>query len=219
MTEPNDIRVLVTDDQTAVREGLVLLINELPGQTAVGHAGDGNVAVELVGELRPDVVLMDVRMPRCDGIEATRRIREQYPETQVIMLTTYADDTSIVRALNAGALGFLTKSADRHQVGRAVLAAAAGQAVLDNEVQRSLLEAATQAHRAQDAQRGHGLTTREQEVLQLVADGLVNRQIARRLFVSEATVKTHINHIFAKTNSRNRADAVRYAHGHGLLPS
>ncbi len=216
MTEnPDPVTVVVADDQSAVREGLVLLLGTLPGIVVTGEAEDGEVAVEVVAAKTPQVVLMDLNMPRCDGVEATRRIRASHPQTQVVVLTTYSDDDSIIGALRAGALGYLTKDATRAEIGRAVLAAAAGQAVLDPEVQQRLLSAATRAPAAAGDQTDTDLTPRESEVLRLIAAGKSNREIARALFVSEATVKTHVNRIFAKTGSRDRAQAMRYAYDHG----
>ena len=213
------VSVIVADDQTAVREGLVLLLGTLPGIAVAGEAADGDAAVDLVAALRPRVVLMHLNMPGCDGVTATRRITADHPGTRVVVLTTYADDESIISALQAGALGYLTKDATRAEIGRAVLTAAAGQAVLDPAVQRRLLSAAARAHDATsppDVPPGEGeLTPREAEVLRLIADGRSNREIARALFVSEATVKTHVNRIFAKTGSRDRAQAIRYAYTHG----
>ncbi|WP_020663068.1 response regulator transcription factor [Amycolatopsis benzoatilytica] len=213
MTENQPLRLVIADDQSAVREGLALLVDTVPGIDVVGQAGDGDAAVELAETLLPDVVLMDLNMPRCDGVEATRRIRESHPEIQVVVLTTYADDDWIMRALQAGALGYLTKSANKHEIGRAVQAAAAGQAVLDTEVQRRLLAAASA--RPAGRPRTGVLTTREANVLQLMAAGLNNREIAEQLFVSEATVKSHINRIFAKTGSRDRVQAIQYANDAG----
>jgi DNA-binding NarL/FixJ family response regulator len=212
-TEP--VTVVVADDQSAVREGLVLLLGTLPGITVVGQAEDGEAAVETVAATRPQVVLMDLNMPRCDGVEATRRIRAEQPATQVVVLTTYSDDESIIGALQAGALGYLTKDATRAEIGRAVLAAAAGQAVLDPAVQQRLLSAAVRAPTAQPHHDPDELTPRESDVLRLIAEGKSNREIARALFVSEATVKTHVNRIFAKTGSRDRTQAIRYAYTHG----
>ncbi|MGN6174183.1 MAG: response regulator [Streptosporangiaceae bacterium] len=213
------VSVIVADDQTAVREGLVLLLGTLPGIVVAGQAADGSAAVDLVAAVHPQVVLMDLIMPGCDGVSATRRITADHPGTRVVVLTTYADDESIISALQAGALGYLTKDATRAEIGRAVLTAAAGQAVLDPGVQQRLLSAAA---RAQDTSGPPGmpsdkgeLTPREAEVLRLIADGRSNREIARALFVSEATVKTHVNRIFAKTGSRDRAQAIRYAYTHG----
>lgn len=209
------VTVVVADDQSAVREGLVLLLGTLPGITVAGQAADGDTAVRLVAELSPEVVLMDLNMPGCDGVAATQRITADHPGTRVVVLTTYADDESIIGALRAGALGYLTKDATRAEIGRAVQAAAAGQAVLDPQVQQRLLSAASRAP-ATEPEPGDGdLTPREADVLKLIAAGRSNREIARALFVSEATVKTHVNRIFAKTGSRDRAQAVRYAYAHG----
>ena len=213
------VTVIVADDQSAVREGLVLLLGTLPGIEVAGQAADGDAAVELVAAMRPQVALMDLNMPGCDGVAATRRITADHPGTRVVVLTTYADDESIIRALQAGALGYLTKDATRAEIGRAVVAAAAGQAVLDPEVQQKLLAAAARAPVTSEppggARADGELTPREAEVLQLIAAGQSNREIARTLFVSEATVKTHVNRIFAKTGSRDRAQALRYAYTHG----
>ena len=228
MTPEEPVTVVVADDQSAVREGLVLLLGTLPGITVAGEASDGNAAVELVATVQPQVVLMDLNMPGCDGVTATARITAEHPGTRVVVLTTYADDESIIGALQAGALGYLTKEATRAEIGRAVHAAAAGQAILDPGVQQRLLSAAA---RAPGGPGGPGapsapgsgasggaddeLTPREAEVLRLIAAGQSNREIARTLFVSEATVKTHVNRIFAKTGSRDRAQATRYAYTHG----
>ncbi len=209
------ITVVVADDQAAVREGLVLLLDLLDDVTVVGAAPDGEEALRLVAAHRPDVVLMDLRMPRLDGVSATARIRAEHPDTQVVVLTTYAEDADILAALGAGALGYLTKDAGRVQIAHAVRAAAAGQSVLDPQVQRRLLAAAAGGAAAGTA-APDGLTGREVEVLQLIAEGLANREIAGRLFVSEATVKSHINRVFAKTGVRDRAQAVQYAYRHGL---
>jgi DNA-binding NarL/FixJ family response regulator len=217
MTQNSEpVTVVVADDQSAVREGLVLLLGTLPGIAVIGEAEDGEAAVELVAAKHPQVVLMDLNMPRCDGVEATRRVRADHPDTRVVVLTTYSDDDSIIGALQAGALGYLTKDATRAEIGRAVLAAAAGQAVLDPEVQQRLLSAAVRGPAvAPGGQGDDDLTPREAEVLRLIAAGKSNREIARALFVSEATVKTHVNRIFAKTGSRDRTQAMRYAYTHG----
>jgi DNA-binding NarL/FixJ family response regulator len=228
MTPEEPVTVVVADDQSAVREGLVLLLGTLPGITVAGEAADGNAAVELVATVQPQVVLMDLNMPGCDGVAATARITAEHPATRVVVLTTYADDESIIGALQAGALGYLTKEATRAEIGRAVHAAAAGQAILDPGVQQRLLSAAARAPGAPGVPAAPGtpgagasagaddeLTPREAEVLRLIAAGQSNREIARTLFVSEATVKTHVNRIFAKTGSRDRAQATRYAYTHG----
>jgi DNA-binding NarL/FixJ family response regulator len=213
------IRVVVADDQTAVREGLVLLLDLLDDVEVVGAAADGEEAVRLVDKHGADVVLMDLRMPRLDGVPATRRIRAHHPKTQVVVLTTYAEDADILAALGAGALGYLTKDAGRAQIAQAIRAAAAGQAVLDPAVQQRLLAAASGGSAVFGTPTGtapDGLTPREVDVLRLIAEGLSNREIASRLFLSEATVKSHINRLFAKTGVRDRAQAVQYAYRHRL---
>ncbi|MFC0042150.1 response regulator [Actinomadura rayongensis] len=211
-------RILVVDDQTVVREGLILLLNLLPDIEVVGSAGDGERAVELVAELRPEVVLMDLRMPRVDGAEATRRIKADHPEVEVVVLTTYADDESIFAALRAGARGYLTKDAGADEIARAVAAVRGGAAQLDPAVQRRLVEAVASGERPSAAPDGlpDGLTPREAEVLRLIARGLSNAEIARDLFISEATVKSHINNLFAKAGLRDRAQAVTYAYRNGM---
>ncbi|MEW2545437.1 response regulator transcription factor [Streptomyces sp. NPDC047002] len=212
-------RLVVADDQAVVREGIVMLLGLLPGIEVVGAARDGEEAVALVAELAPDVVLMDLRMPRCDGVEATRRIRQDHPGTQVVVLTTYADDESLFAALQAGARGYLTKDAQGEEIVRAVDDVLAGQAGLAPAVQRRLLErfTAPPPRAAAPAELPDGLTAREAEVLGLVADGLSNKEIAARLHIGAATVKTHINNLFAKTGVRDRAQAVRYAYQRGLI--
>ncbi|RKE21537.1 response regulator transcription factor [Streptomyces sp. TLI_171] len=234
----DQISVVVADDQTVVREGIVMLLGLLPGITVVGSAADGEEAVRLVAEHAPDVVLMDLRMPRCDGVEATRRIRAGHPGTEVVVLTTYADDDSLFSALQAGARGFLTKDAGAEEIARAVSDVRSGAAGLSPQVQLRLLERlsgapaapvapavpAAPAPAASGSEGGpvrrpalpDGLTQREAEVLALIAAGLSNAEIAGRLFVSPATVKTHINNLFAKTAVRDRAQAVAYAFKHGI---
>ncbi|MFJ3309238.1 response regulator [Streptomyces sp. NPDC086549] len=209
-------RVVVADDQTVVREGIVMLLGLLPGIEVVGAAGDGDEAVKLVAELAPDVVLMDLRMPRCNGVEATRRIRAEHPGTQVVVLTTYADDESLFPALRAGARGYLTKDAGGDEIVRAVQSVLSGEAGLSPSVQRRLLERLSEPEPRPAPAESDGLTARETEVLVLIAEGLTNQEIARRLHVSTATVKTHINNLFAKTGLKDRAQAVRYAYGKGL---
>jgi DNA-binding NarL/FixJ family response regulator len=209
------IRVLIADDQRAVREGLAMLVGLTDDIQVVGTAANGVEAIDLAGMLRPDVVLMDLRMPEMEGTEATRAIRTTVPETHVLVLTTYADDDSIFPALQAGARGYLTKDASAEEIERAIRAVASGHTHLDPAVQQRLV-ATVLATTAQNTTLPDDLTAREIEVLRLIAAGLSNTEIAAALVVSGATVKTHINHIFAKTHARDRAQAVRYAYQHGL---
>jgi DNA-binding NarL/FixJ family response regulator len=203
--------VVLADDQRIVREGLATLLGLLEGIEVLGTASDGDEAIALVERLRPDVVLMDLRMPRCDGVEATRRLRERTPDCKVIVLTTYADDRSVLEALRAGARGFLTKDAGADEIERAIAAVVRGDAAIDPAVQHHLLEAV-----AARPELPNGLTPREAEVLTLIAEGLTNTEIAARLVVTEATVKSHVNHVFTKTGVRDRAQAVTYAYRNGL---
>jgi DNA-binding NarL/FixJ family response regulator len=212
------VRVLAADDQRVVREGLAMLLGLLPDVEVVGTAADGEEVLALAAELRPDVILMDLRMPRMDGVEATRRLRERDPAVKVVVLTTYADDRSVLDALRAGALGYLTKDAGAAEIQQALHRVAGGQAALDPAVQLHLVEAIADGTPSSPAAAPlpDGLTPREAEVLTLIAAGLSNAEIAERLVVSEATVKSHVNHMLAKIGARDRAQAVGYAYRHGL---
>lgn len=213
-------RVIVVDDQTVVREGLVLILGLLPGVVVAGAAASGEEALRLVAQEHPDIVLMDLRMPHMDGVEATRRIRAAFPATRVVVLTTYSDDESIMAALRAGARGYLTKNARAADIARAIAAVRRGDDHFDPVVQRRVVEMATR-DRPWAGGQPDGLTPRELEVLRLIADGRSNVEIARQLHVTEGTVKTHVNNLFAKAGLRDRAQAVRYAFRHGLasMPS
>jgi DNA-binding NarL/FixJ family response regulator len=209
------IRVLLADDQTVVREGLGMLVGLLPGIELVATAADGEEALRLAAEHNPDVVLMDLRMPRMDGIEAIRRLAAR--GTSAIALTTYADDASVLGALRAGARGYLTKDAGADEIKAAVEAVARGEAALDPAIQHHVLAAVSAP--AEVPETPDDLTPREVEVLQLIAEGLTNGEIAERLVVSAATVKSHVNHIFAKIGARDRAQAVVYAYANGITGS
>jgi DNA-binding NarL/FixJ family response regulator len=220
---PTPLRVVVADDQRAVREALATVLDVDPGIDVVGLAADGEEAVALTAELSPDVVLMDLRMPGVDGVAATRRIAEEQPGVKVVVLTTFADDTSILGALQAGAVGYLTKDAGREQIGLAVRSAAAGQSVLDPAVHGALLRAAAAPHPSAEpaappepARLPDDLTPREADVLRAIAAGRTNSEIAAELYIAEVTVKSHVNHLFAKIGARSRAEAVRYAYDKGL---
>lgn len=222
-TREHCVRVLIVDDQTLIREGLETLLGLSPGVQVVGSAVDGEDAVRMAGEEQPDVVLMDLRMPRCDGVDATRRIVRDHPSIRVVVLTTYADDDSIFGALDAGAMGYLTKDAGAREIQEAIRTVYAGEALLDPAVQRRLIQRLRDTARPSgrlpatpEAPLPDGLTPREAEVLGLIAEGLSNQEIATRLVVTEATVKSHINNIFSKANLRDRAQAVVYAMRHGL---
>lgn len=218
------VRVLLADDQRLVRESLGTLLGLLDGIDLVATASDGEEAVALADQHRPDVVLMDLRMPRLDGIEATRRLRERRPEVRVIALTTYADDESVLGALRAGARGYLTKDAGGEDILSAIRTVAAGEAALDPSIQHHVVAAlaAPQAPPPSAESRPGGLelpddlTRREAEVLALIAEGLTNAEIAERLVVSPTTVKSHINHLFTKAGLRDRAHAVNYAYRTGI---
>ena len=219
------LRIVIADDQASVREGLVLLLGGLPGIDVVGAAADGEQALGLVAEHQPDAILLDLHMPVLDGIAATRRLTAEHPGVAVVILTTYADDESVLDALRAGARSYLTKHADRADIASALRAAAGGLSVLDARVQATLLAAATSAAPAAApsavAPPGQGplpdgLTQREAEIQALIAQGLTNPEIAARLFLSNHTVKTHISRIFAKTGSRDRVAAIGYARRHNM---
>ncbi len=238
MTADKPLRVVIADDQASVREGLVLLLGGLPGIDVVGAAADGEQALALVAEQQPDAILLDLHMPVLDGIGATRRLVAEHPGVAIVVLTTYTDDNSVLEALQAGARSYLTKDADRTDIARALQAAAGGLTVFDPRVHATLLAAAsatpapgaaasgTAASAAASPGTGgrpgrapampDGLTQREMEILGLIAQGLTNTEIAERLFLSNHTVKTHINRIFAKTRSRDRVAAIGYAQHHGI---
>jgi DNA-binding NarL/FixJ family response regulator len=241
--EGRPLRIVIADDQASVREGLVLLLGGLPGIDVVGAAADGEQALELVAEHQPDAILLDLHMPVLDGISATRRLVAEHPGVAIVVLTTYVDDTSVLEALRAGARSYLTKDADRTDIARALQAAAGGLTVFDPRVHATLLAAATPAAAATSAAVSSdgtspaaasdgtsaasraaartpgppdGLTQREVEILSLIAQGLTNGEIAGRLFLSNHTIKTHINRIFAKTGSRDRVAAIGYAQRHNI---
>jgi len=210
----NPVRVVVADDQSAVREGLVALLDLRLDIEVVADAADGPGALAAVATHRPDVVLLDLRMPGMDGVATTARLAAEYPDTAVVILSSYDDDASVLDALAAGARGYLTKKAGRTEIGRAIAAAAAGLAPLDPTVQSRIVSAARVGH--VPAELPDGLTAREAEVLSLIAAGLGNRAIAGRLRIEASTVKSHVNRILAKTGSADRADATRYARRHGI---
>jgi DNA-binding NarL/FixJ family response regulator len=223
MSEPRwPVRVLLADDQRLVRESLATMLGLLDGIDLVATAANGEEAIDLVAEHDPDVVLMDLKMPRLDGTEATRRLHERDAGVRVIALTTFADDTNVLGALRAGARGYLTKDSSAEDIQSAIFRVAAGEAILDPAVQHHVVDALAggmpdpERDTAAAAELPDGLTPREAEILALIADGLTNNEIAERLVVSPTTVKSHINHLFAKAGLRDRVQAVTYAYRTGL---
>ncbi|MCM3696767.1 response regulator transcription factor [Microbacterium oleivorans] len=208
------IRVVIVDDQSLIRLGFRMVLDAADDIEVVGEAGDGSAGVEAVAALAPDVVLMDVRMPGVDGIEATRRIRHEHPDTRVLVLTTFDLDEYAFGALRAGAGGFLLKDAGREELVAAVRAVAAGEATLAPRVTRRMIElVTTDGHPAPRPHRSPTLTAREQEVLDAMARGMTNAEISAALFLGESTVKTHVGRILAKLPARDRVHAVLIAHG------
>ncbi|MHA6762375.1 response regulator [Streptacidiphilus sp. PAMC 29251] len=221
------IRVLVADDQAVVRDGVVLLLTSAEDIEVVGQAGDGNEAVRLAVAERPDVALVDLRMPGLDGAQVTAEIVAAGMETRVLILTTFADDDAVMPALRAGALGYLTKDATGEAVLAAVRDVAAGRTVLDPAVQRRLVQLVVTEPKAPAAApvsspaafppEAEGLTRREVDVVRLLAKGLNNRQVAREMVVSQATVKTHLNHVLAKLALEDRGALIAWAWRFGLV--
>ncbi|WP_432030210.1 response regulator [Streptomyces sp. 1222.5] len=214
------IRVLIADDQQMVRQGFTVLLNTKPDIDVIGQAVDGRDAIAKVGELVPDVVLMDIRMPELGGIEATRRITLDHPGVRVLVLTTFDLDEYVYEALRAGAAGFLLKDASADQLAEAVRVVAAGDALLAPGITRRLIAEFSRldgSPRAPLKQRVGDLTERETEVLALIAQGLSNAEIAGRLVVAEQTVKTHVGRILVKLGLRDRTQAAVFAYESGLV--
>ena len=213
------ITVVVADDHARIRSGLAGMLGAQPDLTIVGEASDGAEAVRLAEELAPDVVVMDIRMPTLDGIEATRRIRRRPEAPRILMLTTFDLDEYVYDALRAGASGFLLKDAPPGQLAEAVRTVASGDALLAPVVTKRLISRFLRVPpvSAAEAQATERLTERELEVLRLVARGLSNAELAARLHLSDATVKTHVSRVLAKLDLRDRVQAVVYAYERGLV--
>ncbi|PZG01508.1 response regulator [Micromonospora deserti] len=223
MTESDPVRVLVVDDQQLVREGIASLLDIQSGVTVVGTAPDGKAAVNAAIELQPHVVLMDVRMPEMDGVEAAAILHRRAPQIRVIMLTTFDDEEYVLQALHAGAIGYLLKDLPAADLAQAVRLANAGVAQLDSSITASLAAALASGGARFVApppapRPDEVLTAREIDILGLVATGSTNREIASRLFLSEGTVKNHISRILGRLSLRDRTQAALYARDHGLLP-
>ncbi len=212
------IRVGLADDQQLLRDGLRVILNAAPDITVVGEAADGEAAIALAEREQPDVMLLDIRMPRCDGIEAAQRIRQIAPATRIALLTTHDIPELVARGIQAGASGFLLKDASAEEVCAAVRAVARGQVILQGQSAAQLIAGAASTASITGAPLADfGLTEREREVLRLIARGRTNAEIAADLVISDVTVKTHINHIFAKLGARDRTDAILRAQRYGLV--
>ena len=209
MTDP--IHVLIVDDHAVVREGLRAFLELQDGIEVIGEAGDGREAIEEAGRLRPDVILMDLVMPRLDGVEAMRELHGRVPAARVIVLTSFPDDKRLVPALRAGAAGYLLKNVEPQDLARAIRLADAGEAMIDPAVAARLVDALVEA----GGNQGPKLTRREQEVLELIGLGLANKRIALELGISEKTVKTHVSHVLAKLGVSDRTQAALYVERSG----
>lgn len=211
------IRVAIADDQRLLREGLRIILEAAPDMIVVGEAENGVEAVKLAQEEQPEVMLMDIRMPLRDGIAATEAIRKALPNVRILLLTTYDTPELVIEGLRAGAAGYLLKDSSAEELCAAVRTVARGQVVLQANSAAQLLAGLTPPAPPQSQAEKLGLTERERDVLRLIVVGRNNSEIASELYVSEATVKTHINHIFAKLGARDRTHAVVLAHQLGLV--
>jgi two-component system, NarL family, response regulator LiaR len=205
------IRVLIVDDHAVVREGLRAFLELQDRMEVIGEAGDGREAIEEAERLRPDVILMDLVMPRLDGVEAMRELHEQVPAARVIVLTSFLDDERLVPALRAGAAGYLLKNVEPQELARAIRLADAGEAMIDPAVAARLVDALVEVR----GDEGPKLTRREQEVLELIGRGLANKRIALELGIAEKTVKTHVSHVLAKLGVSDRTQAALYVERSG----
>jgi DNA-binding NarL/FixJ family response regulator len=214
-TETQAVPVLIVDDQALFRAGLAKLLESDPRVRVVGQAADGAEALKQVGALKPGVVLMDIKMPNVDGVEATRRIMAQYPGTKVLVLTTFDADSHVIQALRAGASGYLLKDSQPSAIVSSILAVMVDERVLASAVVSRVLDMLTGA--ATPKEYYDGLTAREVEILKLLATGQSNKQVARRLEISEKTVRNHVSHMYEKLGIYDRSQAVLYAVRKGLI--
>jgi NarL family two-component system response regulator LiaR len=215
MTQQNQIRVLLVDDQPIIRVGIEVALSTFPDIRVVGHAHDGEHALAMCAKLQPTVILMDLRMPLVNGVEATRRIRSQFPNIQVIIFTSFQEEGMVQQALQAGAIGYLLKDASAHNIAAAVRTAAAGKRTLSPEIMDVLVHAVTQPSTA----KIYDLSERELEVLLHMVEGLTNPEIAVKLIVSVNTVRHHVRTILSKLDVTNRTTAVRLAIEKHLIPA
>ena len=215
VTEARVVRVLIADDQTLFRSGLARLLEEDPRITLVGQAVDGLDAARKVGALKPDVVLMDLKMPGLDGAEATRKIISENPDVKVLILSTFDADSYVLQALRAGASGYVLKDSQPDAIVSSILAVISGERVMANAVANRVLDLLSGT--ATPKEFYDGLTGREIEILKLLATGLANKQIARRLGISEKTVRNHVSHMYEKLQIYDRSQAVLYAVRKGLV--
>ncbi|OKI08077.1 DNA-binding response regulator [Streptomyces sp. CB02923] len=213
------IRVLLADDQRLIRESFGIVLNAQPDIEVIGEAVDGQDAIDRIAELGPDVVLMDIRMPVLDGLEATHRITRSSPHVKIVMLTTFDEDEYVYEALRVGANGFLLKDSSAQQLAEAVRTVAMGGALLAPTVTKRLIEEFARGEASRTVRRGRvaGLTERETEVLRLIAQGLSNSELAERLVIAEQTVKTHVSRVLVKLGLRDRTQAVVFAYETGLV--
>ena len=207
--------MLIADDQTLFRSGLARLLDSEDRVSVVGEAADGLEAVKLAASLKPDVVLMDIKMPGLDGIEATRRIVAESPKSKVLMLTTFEADNHVIQALKAGASGYVLKDSQASAIVSSILAVVAGERVMASAVANRVLEMLTGATTPKEFY--DGLTAREVEILKMVATGMANKQIAYKLKISEKTVRNHVSNMYEKLGIYDRAQAVLYAVRKGLV--
>ncbi|HLA23809.1 MAG TPA: response regulator transcription factor [bacterium] len=211
-------KILIVDDHAIVREGVRMILAKENDLEVVGEAGDGQQALELTERVRPDVVIMDISMPGMGGIEATQTVRARHPEVQVLALTMHEDETYVFQLLRAGAAGYVLKRAAAQDLVQAVRAAAKGEAFLYPSIARKVVEDyLRRVETGEERERYDGLTTREKEILTLIAQGLSNQQIAEKLFISIKTVQTHRAHILEKLGLHDRTELVRYAIRKGLI--